>query len=151
MTKLSQLKLKTGKGKAHQSGFTLIELMVVIVIIGILVKVAVPAYNSSVLASHRTDAKTALLDLATREEKFYSIQNQYSQTASDLYGSGATGFPNPQSGSTAYYTLGVATSSSNAAYTATATLITAGDPCGNFTITNTGLTGNTGTQTTGCW
>jgi type IV pilus assembly protein PilE len=159
MTKLSQWNCKADTSYCHQSGFTLIELMVVIIIIGIILKIAVPAYTSSVLASHRTDAKTALLDLATREEKFYSVQNKYSATASDLYGytaSTTSGFPDPQSGSTAYYTLTV-TASPTSAFQAKAALITAGDACGTFTIDNTGLTGNqdssSGTAITGisCW
>jgi len=147
--------------KVKQRGFTLLELMIVIVIIGILLKVAIPAYTSSVQKSNRTDAKTALLDLATREEKYYSIANTYTASASLLYTAAST-FPlTTQSGNTAYYTLTAptvtaATSTAPASFTAQAVPISgttqATDPCGTFTITNTGVTGNTGgTQTTNCW
>ena len=51
-------------------GFTLIELMVVVVIATILVTIAIPMYTSQVQQSRRTDARTALLDLASREERF---------------------------------------------------------------------------------
>jgi type IV pilus assembly protein PilE len=57
-------------------GFTLIELMVVVVIATILVSLAVPSYMSQVRQSRRTEAKTALLDLAGREERFLSTNPQ---------------------------------------------------------------------------
>jgi type IV pilus assembly protein PilE len=70
------------------SGFSLIELMVVVVIIAILGSIAVPAYNSSVRKSRRTEAKTALSDLAAREERYYATQNVYSSSPAALaYGS----------------------------------------------------------------
>jgi type IV pilus assembly protein PilE len=143
------------EARLKQDGFTLIELMVVIIIIGILVKIAVPAYTASLQKSYRTDAKTALLDLATREEKFYSVNNAYTGTATSLNYSAA--FPLAvQSGSTSYYTITASVPASGAAATFTATASPTGtqasDPCGSFTITNTGVTGNTGgTQTTNCW
>jgi len=74
--------------KAH--GFTMIELMVVVAVIGILTAIALPSYQSYVLKSKRTMAKTALLDLASREEKFYSTNNAYTAVAANL---GYTAFP----------------------------------------------------------
>jgi type IV pilus assembly protein PilE len=56
----------------YSRGVTLIELMVVVVIISILMAVAIPSYRSYVLRSHRVEAKTALLDLAGREERYLS-------------------------------------------------------------------------------
>jgi type IV pilus assembly protein PilE len=53
-------------------GFTLIELMVVVVIGTILISIAVPSYMSQIRQSRRTEAKTAVLDLAGREERFLS-------------------------------------------------------------------------------
>jgi len=52
------------------AGFTLIELMVVVVIATLLLTIAIPAYMRQVRQSRRTEAKTALLDLAGREETF---------------------------------------------------------------------------------
>ena len=60
------------------AGFTLVELMIVVVIIAILASIAVPAYNSSVRKSRRTEAKTAISDFAAREERIYGTQNVYS-------------------------------------------------------------------------
>ena len=59
------------------SGFSLIELMIVVVIATILAAIAIPSYNSSIRKSRRTEAKTALTDLAAREERYFATQNVY--------------------------------------------------------------------------
>ncbi len=53
-------------------GFTLIELMVVVVVVSILVSIAIPSYQSQIRQSRRTEARTAILDLAGREERYFS-------------------------------------------------------------------------------
>lgn len=71
------------------AGFTLVELMIVVLIIAILASIAVPAYNSSVRKSRRTEAKTALADAASREERYFATQNVYSSDPTALqYGPG---------------------------------------------------------------
>ena len=86
---------------------TLIELMVVVVIATILMSIAVPSYMSQVRQSRRIEAKTALLDLAGREERFFSTSvngANYSQTSTDLgYPVGAW----PQVVGSGYYTVTV--------------------------------------------
>jgi type IV pilus assembly protein PilE len=75
--------------RARSAGFTLVELMVVIVITAILASIAVPAYQSSVRKSRRTEAKTAIMDLAAREERYFATQNTYTASAAALaYGAG---------------------------------------------------------------
>jgi type IV pilus assembly protein PilE len=158
---IPSIKKQATSGKVNQFGFTLIELVIVIVIIGILTMIAIPAYTSFAQKAYRNDAKTSLLDLASREEKYYSVNNQYTNDPTKLYTASST-FPlNVQSGTTAYYqlttpTVTAASSSSVATFTAYAAPISgtaqASDACGTFQITNTGVTSNTGgTQTTGCW
>src|ERR1700760_1838661 len=71
------------------SGFTLIELMIVVAVVAILGTVAISGYINSVRKSRRTEARTALLDLASREERFMSTNSAYSNTPSDLGYSGA--------------------------------------------------------------
>jgi len=74
-------------------GFTLIELMITVAIVAILAAVALPSYQSYVMRSKRADAKNALLDLASREERYFSTHNAYTTDAVELgYGTGAT-FP----------------------------------------------------------
>ena len=78
-------------------GFTLIELMITVAIVAILAAVALPSYQSYVMRSKRADAKNALLDLASRQERYFSINNAYTGDAALLgYGTGAT-FPIPVS------------------------------------------------------
>jgi type IV pilus assembly protein PilE len=71
---------------AHSSrGFTLIELMIVVVIATILVSIAIPSYMTQVRQSRRTEAKTALLDLAGREERYFSTTpTGYTSVAGNL-------------------------------------------------------------------
>lgn len=58
-------------------GFTLIELMTVVVIIGILAAIAYPSYSRYVQKGYRTEAKSALLDLAARQERHYAQNYRY--------------------------------------------------------------------------
>jgi len=92
--------------RKHVRGFTLIELMIVVAVIGILSAIAYPSYKSYILKSRRADAKNALLDLAAREERVYSNTNQYTNDAATL-GYSVLPFPVNSSGSS-YYTLSVA-------------------------------------------
>ena len=72
------------QNKTRTSGFTLIELMVVVLVAAILVGIAVPSYQSQIRHSRRTDAKTALMDAVVREEKNLTLNNQYTATATSL-------------------------------------------------------------------
>jgi type IV pilus assembly protein PilE len=64
----------------RQRGVTLIELVVVMIIVGILAAVAIPSYRNYVMRSQRSDAKDALLALATQQEKHYLQCNSYATT-----------------------------------------------------------------------
>jgi type IV pilus assembly protein PilE len=82
---------RTQTHKAKPAGFTLIELMIAVAIVGILATIAATSYQRQVMQSHRTDARTALLDLAGREEKLFSTTNVYSASPAALgYGSSST-------------------------------------------------------------
>lgn len=65
-------------------GFTLIELMVALAIVGLLVAVALPSYQQSVRKSHRADAQITLSSLATQQEKFYFRANNYTDDFADI-------------------------------------------------------------------
>ena len=62
-----------------EHGFTLIELMVVVVVISILASIAIPSYIDSIRKSRRADAKTALVQLAQFMEQNYSLAQRYDQ------------------------------------------------------------------------
>jgi type IV pilus assembly protein PilE len=84
-------------------GFTLIELMVVVVIATILLSLAIPSYQQQLRQSRRTEAKTAILDLAGREERWLSTNpTGYTTVAANL-GYGAL----PSVVGSGYYTVSV--------------------------------------------
>jgi type IV pilus assembly protein PilE len=147
---------------------TLIELVITMVIVAILASIAIPAYNAYVLKSHRTEAKTALLDLAGMEERFFSTTNTYSQAPSDL-GYAPASFPiNTVSN---YYTITVPANAFSAAtppsalapagipatygFTATAIGVQANDTaCATLSISSNGTKTATGTDpnpNVDCW
>lgn len=66
------------------AGFTLIELMITLLVIGILSAIAYPIYEHQMIESRRTEARSALLELAAREERYYATQNAYTTDAASL-------------------------------------------------------------------
>jgi type IV pilus assembly protein PilE len=79
------MQLRTAARSSRPGGFSLIELMVVVAIATILFAVAVPSYLTYVRQSRRTEARTAVLDLAGREERFFSTNGAiYSVTPAQL-------------------------------------------------------------------
>jgi len=70
--------------KRTAAGFTLVELMITVVIVAILTSIAVPSYRSYVVRNNRTVAKTALVEMASRQESFYTDRKRYAATLSAL-------------------------------------------------------------------
>jgi len=68
----------------RNSGFTLVELIMVIAVIGILMAIAIPSYNSSTTKARRADGKTALMDVMVRQERFYTENNTYTTDLANL-------------------------------------------------------------------
>ena len=87
-----------------EKGFSLIELLIVIVIVGILLGLSIPAYQDYVMRSHRADAHASLLDIASRQERFVAQNNSYTTEISANNGLGM-GTTESREG---YYDLGVA-------------------------------------------
>ncbi len=78
--------LKLNKMK-NQKGFTLIELMIVIAIIGILAAIAIPQFASYRKRGYNSSAQADLKNLATAEEAYFTDQYKYTNAAGDLTGS----------------------------------------------------------------
>ena len=131
-------------------GFSLIELLVAVAIIGILTAVALPSYRNYVMKSNRTVAINAILELASRQARYYTTNNGYSTSMVTL---GYAADPNPvPSASQTYYNVSVAaTTASSFSLQAVPVGSQASDACGTYTYTDLGVQGvSSGTVST-CW
>lgn len=70
--------------RSQTAGFTLIEMVIVVTLIGILVMIAVPAYQDSVTKARRADGQTALMEAMARQERFYTENNTYTTDLANL-------------------------------------------------------------------
>ena len=128
-----------GANRKTVRGFTLIEILIVMVILGILAAVTLPSYQASVQKSRRADGKAALLDLAARSEKFFAQNNSYTTEVSAANGLalGRT------TSSDDYYDLTIAACGGGAitrCYLLTATTkgVQAADICASLSLDNVG-------------
>ena len=125
-------------------GFTLIEIMIVIAIIGIMLTIGLPSYNEYVKKGRRADVVSNLSEQAQILERFYSKNNVYT---------GVTGLSTGND----FYTITPTLTDQTFLLTATRKTGTAmaTDKCGDFTLTNTGVrsmnNATTGLTTKDCW
>jgi type IV pilus assembly protein PilE len=132
---------------ARVRGFTLLELMIVVVIIAILAAIAIPTYGRYAIRAHRVDGHEVLLRIANAQERFYSTNNHYGSLTELGYTSQSE---------KGYYSVSMnpAAASTTQTFTATATPVggQAKDDCQNLTINNAGVKASSGTTTNGsCW
>ncbi len=131
-----------------ETGFTLIELMITVVVVAILAMIAVPSYRQYTRRAHRTEAKTALLNLQAKQEGYYLDHNRYAASLADLNWGG----DKSESG---LYTLTLATAADGQSWSASAKPTAGGDAsmeddthCAEFTIRQDGEKGATNAD---CW
>jgi type IV pilus assembly protein PilE len=150
---MKKFAVRAGRGSA---GFSLIELLTVVAVVGILGAIALPAYNNYIIRGKRAEGRNALMDLAARQERFYSDNNQYTATL----GGGGLGYTEPSGcGTTAgdqtetcKYTITVALGGGGQTFTITAAPTFEDTDCGSLTLNNTGTKGEGGSSDVRtCW
>lgn len=121
------------KGKQH--GFTLIELMITVAIIGILAAIAYPSYASYIIKGNRTAAKAQMLDIANRQQQFMLANRAYATRAMLT----TSGYALPTEVSTKYsYSISLGTGAVPA-YLITFTAIGSQASDGDLTINSEGV------------
>ena len=123
-------------------GFTLIELMVVVVIVAIIASMAIPSYVEHIRRGNRAQAGAALLENAQSLQVFYNTKNTYTGAALPWAQSPANG--------SAKYNIAIS-AADNISFLLEATPTFADPNCGNLTLTSTGVKGVTGGDVSYCW
>jgi type IV pilus assembly protein PilE len=130
----------------HNKGFTLIELMIVVALIGIISTVAVNAYIDNVIASKRSEARAGLTATAASLEKCKSLYGAYDHANCNVLATITT--------ETNLYSIDTTTTRNATTFTLVATAIGSqvrdGD-CATLSLDNTGVKTATGVDTTDCW
>lgn len=150
-----------------QKGFTLIEVMIVVAVIGILTAVALPSYNEYIRKGHRADARAGLLQAQQWLERASTATGNYPATLpANLTWTGDTSRryticfagDNNCTGAATNVTSANTAANPTAAFGLVATRkagAQATDRCGDFTVTNTGLRGannlSSGATVDECW
>jgi type IV pilus assembly protein PilE len=133
--------------KQH-TGFSLIELLITIMIVGIISAIALPSYSNYMFKSRRNDAKDALLKLQAAEEKFRSNNPQYTSDANALEGISGQSLEG-------YYAINIA-NANGVQFVATAEAISTGkqagdNECQKFAINQDGPVTTAGFANDRCW
>lgn len=146
-------------GRSTQAGFTLMELMVTVVIVGILAAVAIPSYQNYVRRTNRADPKTFLAAVASKQEAFFADRRRYATTLTELgypyatcYVGGSLGSECNANSGQPNYSIAIAAGATATNYTVEGTPMgsQANDGCGKFKIEANGTRSVTGSEAD-CW
>ena len=135
--------------KKQNTGFTLIEILITIAILGILTAIVIPSHNNTTTKTRRTDAKIALLESASSLEKCFVINNQYNHASCASYPASGTDVVYSAEG---HYKI-VATALTASSFTLTASAADNSPQnddshCASFSISSTGVKSATNPD---CW
>jgi type IV pilus assembly protein PilE len=135
----------------RQTGVTLIELMIVVVVVGILASIAYPSYQQYILRSKRTEGKALLMDIVARQERFYMDRNSYTDDLTALGFSSEA--PKSAEGNYAASVAAGASADIETSYEVTVSpQWPGGDPeCGDLTLDSRGSQGSTTGSMERCW
>ncbi|WP_299595529.1 type IV pilin protein [uncultured Microbulbifer sp.] len=134
-------------------GFSLIELMIVVAIIGIIAGIAYPSYMESVRKSNRADAKASLNDVSQRLQRCYTAYSSYVHASCSVGATLNTAGGSIASGESMYSITGALTATT---FTLTATPIAGGvqssdAKCTTLTLSQSGVRNATGSNPASCW
>ena len=140
-------------------GFTLVELMIVVVIVAILLTVALPSYQQQLRKTRRSLARAELVEVMARQEQFFLNHRQYASAFTDLgypsspYAIGTDGNDGPATAADRIYLIDISTLTGGFKLHAIPQLVQSGDHfCGTLGLTSIGLKSASGSGSAEeCW
>lgn len=135
-------------------GFSLIELLVAVAIVGIAAAIAAPSYSSYLTKTRRGDATIALTEVAGEQTRFFTESNRYAATMGEL-GYGASDADNAWVTPEGHYSVTVSGTSARG-FVLTAAPVAGGAQaddaeCGSFTLSSTGAKNTSTGKGELCW
>ena len=136
-------------------GFTIIEMMVVLLIISILAAVAYPRYNETIQRSYRAEGQAFLSEVAARQERYFAQNNHYiiPDAGADSSALSQLGLVSPAQSATKKYQLEITLEEGDGGYTLIAQQQFNDLRCGDLTLNALGIKGliNTDKTVAECW
>lgn len=135
-------------GVESSHGFTLIEVMIVVAILGVLAAFAYPAYTEHVARGRRAGAQAGLMETAQWLQRYYAARNTYKDADSKLPDSYKS---LPKDGGSKTYSVELVVGDDERSYTLTATPEISDPKCGKLTLNDLGQKGSENGSVAACW